>query len=154
MLQCTRNPKGLLQVSSNPYLALPTKKRPLTDMEYSDLEDISPGELSSDFESWPTTPDTPETATPAMDFTHPSLGFWAAPLKSNDVSKPAGAVVSDEHQQVSDLQMLSPTLSPPAYLEEHPLVGVEQSQVPYAFGEEKIQNVVQEPCISRSSWPG
>lgn len=123
-------------------------------MEYSDLEDISPGGLSSDIDSCPTTPDTPETATPAMDFTHPSLGFWAAPLKSNDASKPAGTVVSDEHP-VSDLEILSPTLPPSSYLEEHPLVEVEQSQVPYAFGEEKIQDgVVQEPCISRSSWSG
>ena len=133
-------------MNSNPYLSESTKKRPLTDMEYSDLEDISPGGLSSDFES-PATPDTPETATPAMDFTHPSLGFWAAPLKSNEISTTAGAIVSDEHH-VSGSEILSP-LPHPSYLEE------EQSQVPYAFEEGKVQeDVVQEPCITRPSWPG
>ncbi|KAJ7363262.1 hypothetical protein OS493_011544 [Desmophyllum pertusum] len=104
-------------------------------MEYSDLEAISPGRLSSDAES-PATPDTPETATPAMDFTHPSLGFWAAPLKANEMAKPvvSGSTVSDEHQ-------------------EHPLV--EQSQVPpYALGEENIRDdVVQEPFVAQASWP-
>ena len=122
-------------------------------MEYSDLEAISPGRLSSDAES-PATPDTPETATPAMDFTHPSLGFWAAPLKANEMAKPvvSGSTVSDEHQ-VSGTEILAP-LTHPSYLEEHPLV--EQSQVPpYALGEENIRDdVVQEPFVAQASWPG
>lgn len=123
-------------------------------MEYSDLEDISPGRLSSDAES-PATPDTPETATPAMDFTHPSLGFWAAPLKTNEMTKTAveGSAVTEEHE-VSGTETLAP-LTHSSYLEEHPVSQVEPSQFSYAHGEGNFhEDVVHEPLIAKSSWPG
>lgn len=105
-------------------------------MEYSDLEDISPGRLSSDAES-PATPDTPETAFPAMDFTHPSLGFWAAPLKTNEIA--GGSAVSEEHQVSA------------SYLEEHPVSHVEPSQLSHAHSE---GNFHEDVVIPQSSWPG
>ena len=123
-------------------------------MEYSDLEDISPGRLISDDER-PATPDTPETATPAMDFTHPSLGFWAAPLKSNEIAKPTvgESAVIEEHQ-VSGTEILAP-LTHPSYLEEHPVSQLEASQLPYAHSEGNFhEDVVHEPFIAQSSWPG
>ena len=123
-------------------------------MEYSDLEDISPGRLSSDAES-PVTPDTPETALPAVDFTHPSLGFWAAPLKTSETTKTAvgGSVVTEEHQ-ASGAEALAP-LTHPCYLEEHPVSQVEPSYLPFTHGEGNLhEDVVHESFISQSSWPG
>jgi len=116
-------------------------------VEYSDLEDISPGRLSSDDES-PATPPTPETAIPAMDFTHPSLGFWAAPLKTNEPTV-SGSAVAEEHQ-VSGKEILAP-LTHSSHLEECP-VDIEPSQVRYPLGEVKFYE--DEPFIGQSSWPG
>ena len=117
------------------------------DVEYSDLEDISPGRLSSDDES-PRTPPTPETAIPAMDFTHPSLGFWAAPLKTNEPAASGSAVV--EEHQVSSKEILAP-LTHTSHLEERP-GNLEPSQVRYPLGEVKFYE--DEPFIGQSSWPG
>lgn len=116
-------------------------------MEYSDLEDISPGRLSSDDES-PPTPPTPETAIPAVDFTHPSLGFWAAPLKTNEPAVSGSAGV--EELQVSGKEILAPPTHP-SRLEERP-INVEPSQVRYPLGEMKFYE--DEPFIGQSSWPG
>lgn len=121
-----------------------TKKNPLADVEYSDLEDISPGRLSSDDES----PPTPETATPAMDFTHPSLGFWAAPLKTSEPAVSGSAGV--EELKVSGKDILAPPTHP-SRLEERP-INVEPSQVRYPLGEMKFYE--DEPFIGQSSWPG
>ncbi len=122
-------------------------------MEYSDLEDISPGRLSSDAES-PATPDTPETAIPAMDFTHPSLGFWAAPLKTNEMTKTGveGSAVSKEHE-VTGTETLAPSTHL-SYLEEHPLSQVEPSQLSYGQEEGNFHKDVHEPYIGKSPWPG
>lgn len=127
-----------------------TKKHPFADVEYSDLEDISPGRLSSDDESpaTPATPPTPETAIPAMDFTHPSLGFWAAPLKTNESTVSSSAVV--EEHQVSGEEILAP-LTHSSHLEER-AVDLEPSQVQYPRGEMKFYE--DEPFIGQSSWPG
>lgn len=114
-------------------------------MEYSDLEDISPGRLSSDDES-PATPPTPETAIPAADFTHPSLGFWAAPLKTNEPTV-SGSAVGEEHQVSGKETFAPPTHS--SRLEERP---VEPSQVRYPLGEMKFYE--DEPFVGQSSWPG
>ena len=38
--------------------------------------------------SSPTSPGTPETAKPAPDFNHPSLGFWSAPLSGGKSRQP------------------------------------------------------------------
>ncbi|XP_078369524.1 uncharacterized protein LOC144653411 isoform X2 [Oculina patagonica] len=128
------------------------EKQSLADMEYSDLEDISPGRLSSDAES-PATPDTPETAIPAMDFTHPSLGFWAAPLKTNEMTKTGveGSAVSEEHE-VTGTETLAPSTHL-SYLEEHPLSQVEPSQLSYGQEEGNFHKDVHEPYIGKSPWP-
>lgn len=134
-----------------------TKKNPLADIEYSDLEDISPGGLSVENER-PATPDTPETAMPATDFTHPSLGFWAAPLGTNEMTKPAVPVVgaptvTGEHQ-VSGADILPPMTHLP-YLDDkrHPVI--EQSHVPYGVEEGILHgDAVQEPFITQTAWPG
>ena len=116
-------------------------------MEYSDLEDISPGRLSSDDET-PATPPTPETAIPAMDFTHPSLGFWAAPLKTNEPTVSSSAVI--EEHQVSGKEILAP-LTHSSHLEDRP-VNFEPNQERYPHGEMKFCE--DEPFIGQSSWPG
>ena len=116
-------------------------------MEYSDLEDISPGRLSSDDES-PATPPTPETAIPAMDFTHPSLGLWAAPLKTNEPAVSGSAVV--EEHQVSGKEIFAPPTHS-SRLEERP-VNLEPSEVRYPLGEVKLYE--DEPFIGQTSWPG
>lgn len=89
-----------LEMEKSPKSPENAKENRLADMEYSDLEDISPGRLSLDSER-PASPGTPETAIPAPDFTHPSLGFWAAPMMRNDEAKTAASVavppmISDE----------------------------------------------------------
>lgn len=134
---------------------LQIKANPSVDIEYSDLEDISPGRLSSGNES-PATPDTPETAMPAMDFTHPSLGFWAAPLGTNEMAKPVVPAVClpavNEEHQASGADVLSPITS---YLDDKPRPMIEQSHVHYGLEESGIQkDAVQEPFIAQASWPG
>ena len=120
-------------------------------MEYSDLEDISPGRFSSEDED-PPTPDTPETATPAMDFTHPSLGFWAAPLGTNEMAKPTAPVVGDH--QASGAEILPP-MKHLSYLDDQPHPVIEQSHIPYDVKERNVQgDVVQEPFIAQAPWPG
>lgn len=132
-----------------------TKKNVLADIEYSDLEDISPGRLSSEDER-PATPDTPETATPAVDFTHPSLGFWAAPLGTNEMAKPAlpvaGAPTVTEDLQASATDVLPPITH---YLDDQAHVDIEQSHVQYIVEEENLHRVgVQEPFVAQATWPG
>ena len=132
-----------------------TKKNVLADMEYSDLEDISPGRLSSENER-PATPDTPETATPAVDFTHPSLGFWAAPLGTNEMAKPAlpvaGAPTVTEDLQASAADVLPPVTH---YLDDQAHAVIEQSHAHYSVEEGSLLRVgVQEPFVAQATWPG
>lgn len=94
-------------------------------MEYSDFEDISLGEFSFDFESWLIILDIFEMVILVMDFIYLSLGFWVVLLKLNEVFKLVGVVVSDEYQQVFDLQMLLLILFLLVYFEEYFFVGVE-----------------------------
>ena len=127
------------------------------DIEYSDLEDISPGGLSVENER-PATPDTPETAIPATDFTHPSLGFWAAPLGANEMAKPTAAVVGaptvTEECQVSGADILLP-MTHLSYLDDKRNPEIEQSHVPYGVEEGSLHgDAVQEPFITQTAWPG
>ena len=129
----------------------------MVDIEYSDLEEISPGRLSVENDS-PHTPDTPETATPAMDFTHPSLGFWAAPLAPNEMAKATVPVVGlplvTEEHQASGTDVLDP-LTHLSYLDDPLHSEVDQSQVPYAIEEGSSQeDVTQEPFMAQASRPG
>ena len=121
----------------------------LTDVEYSDLEDISPGRLSLDKER-PTTPGTPETATPAPDFTHPSLGFWAAPLRQNEMAKPTATVVPTamiaEDCKTTEAVVLSPRAQL-GYSDDY--------RVPYVEEESSIhKDPSKEPFITPGNWPG
>ncbi|XP_029195174.2 LOW QUALITY PROTEIN: uncharacterized protein LOC114960864 [Acropora millepora] len=115
----------------------------LASIGYDDLEDISPGRLSIDSDR-PATPGTPETATPAADFTHPSLGFWAAPLRPNEMSKPAptavGAAVIMDRCHLSEVEVL-PIRTHLSYIDER--------QVTYVAEEDSIH---KESFIAPKNW--
>ena len=91
-------------------------------MEYSDLEDISPGGLSGDSSERPPTPDTPETAAPAADFTHPGLGFWAAPFSGNlstNAAETGESFVSDAERRVEAASSICQVVQPDLEVEHH-----------------------------------
>ena len=60
-------------------------ERPTTSLS-DELEAVSPGSLAVSECSETTS----ESASPARDFTHPSLGFWSAPLASEGEKQPLG----------------------------------------------------------------
>ena len=126
-------------------LFVSVKDHQLASIGYDDLEDISPGRLSIDSDR-PATPGTPETATPAADFTHPSLGFWAAPLRPNEMSKPAptavGAAVIMDRCHLSEAEVL-PMRTHLSYIDER--------QVTYVAEEDSIH---KESFIAPKNWQG
>lgn len=129
-----------------PFFFSNVKDNQLANLAYDDLEDISPGRLSLDSDT-PATPGTPETATPAEDFTHPSLGFWVAPFRPNEMAKPAptatvAASVIMEKCETSEADV-RPVRAHLSYTDEQ--------QVAYVAEEDSIH---KEPFIAPSNWPG